>query len=170
MGIVAQHSIDIRLFRHALGHYASGITVIGGIVNGKPVGFTCQSFYSVSIEPPLISFSVNLGSKSWPSIRHTGSFSVNVLSHDQRPISEVFGSSVADRWSGIDWGITTGGNPVIRGSLLWLDCDIYKEYEVGDHWIVIGRLKEITTPDEANTKGALLYFKGNYHSLPASSS
>lgn len=166
MNIVAADPIDSRLFRDALGHYASGITVIGGIVNDKPVGFTCQSFYSVSMTPPLVSFSVKLNSKSWPPIRGTGSFSVNILSHAQRSISETFGSSTADRWAGVNWVRTKGGNPVIEDTLLWLDCDIHDEYEVGDHWIVIGRLREISTLDVTDAKGPLLYFKGRYCSLP----
>jgi flavin reductase (DIM6/NTAB) family NADH-FMN oxidoreductase RutF len=88
MHIVAADAIDNRLFRDALAHYASGITVIGVLVDGEPVGFTCQSFYSVSMAPPLVSFSVKLTSKSWPPIRDTGSFSVNILSHQQRTIAE----------------------------------------------------------------------------------
>lgn len=163
---VSVNAIDARLFRDALGHYASGITVIGGIVDGKPAGFTCQSFYSVSMSPPLVSFSVKLNSKSWPPIRENGSFSVNILSHEQRPISEVFGSSSTDRFAGIDWVKTKGGNPVIENTLLWLDCDLHAQYEAGDHWIVIGRIKEISQLDHQGTKGALLYFKGRYHSLP----
>jgi flavin reductase (DIM6/NTAB) family NADH-FMN oxidoreductase RutF len=154
-----------RQFRDALGHYASGITVIGGMVDGLPTGFTCQSFYSVSMTPPLVSFSVRLNSKSWPSIRDTGSFSVNILSHVQRPISDVFGSSTVDRWAGVKWRKTKGGNPAIEDTLLWLDCDIHAEYEVGDHWIVIGRLREVSTMDGDDAKGPLLYFKGRYRSL-----
>lgn len=166
MNTVAADAIDKRLFRDALGHYASGITVIGGIVDDKPVGFTCQSFYSVSMTPPLVSFSVKLDSKSWPLIRGTGRFSVNILSHTQRPVSDAFASSVADRWAGIKWVKTRGGNPVIEDSLLWLDCDIQDEYEAGDHRIVVGRLKEISALDLTDEKRPLLYFKGRYCSLP----
>ena len=158
-------SIDNRLFRDALGHYASGITIIGGMVADEPKGFTCQSFYSVSMTPPLVSFSVKLDSKSWPPIRSIGTFSVSLLSHHQEPISDAFASSSTDRWAGVEWAKTKGGNPVITGSLLWMDCDIHAEHEVGDHWIVIGKLKELSKIDPVSAKEPLLYFKGQYRRL-----
>jgi len=159
------NEIDSRLFRDVLGHYPSGITVIGGIHDHKPVGFTCQSFYSVSISPPLISFSVSRSSKSWPVIRCTGRFSVNVLSNVQREVSDAFGSSKADRWEGIDWIETTNGNPIIKGTLIWLDCDIYSEHEAGDHAIVVGRVREVGSPEASVVRNPLVYFKGKYRDL-----
>ena len=76
--------IDIADFRETLGHYASGITVVCGIDGEGLIGFTCQSFYSVSVEPPLVSFSVMTNSTTYPRIRDTGKFAVSVLAHHQQ--------------------------------------------------------------------------------------
>ncbi|MCU1513677.1 MAG: flavin reductase [Microbacteriaceae bacterium] len=157
-------SIDPRTFRDTLGHYASGITIIGGITDGEPHGFTCQSFYSVSTEPPLISFSVMLTSTTWPRIRETGKFSVNVLARGQHDVSNQFARKGTDKWAGIKWNPTTSGNPVIEDTLMWLDCDLYAEHEAGDHLIVIGRVNEMSLP-EWHTGQPLLYFKGKYRHL-----
>lgn len=156
--------IDPRAFRDTLGHYASGITIIGGLAGDEPVGFTCQSFYSVSTEPPLVSFSVMLNSTTYPRIRETGKFSVNVLADTQHEISNQFARKGTDKWAGIDWNPTRNHNPVIANTLMWLDCDIFAEYEAGDHYIVIGRVKEMSTP-EWHSGDPLLYFKGQYRHL-----
>ena len=81
--IVTGPAFDPRVFRDTLGHYASGITIISGVDEQGPIGFTCQSFYSVSTEPPLVSFSVMTNSTTYPRVRSTGKFAVNVLAHDQ---------------------------------------------------------------------------------------
>ncbi|PPF78257.1 flavin reductase [Subtercola sp. Z020] len=161
---VTGDAIDPRAFRNTLGHYASGITIIGGLEGDEPVGFTCQSFYSVSTEPPLVSFSVMVNSTTYPRIRETGKFSVNVLSHEQHEISNQFARKGTDKWAGIEWAATANHNPVIADTLMWLDCDIYAEYEAGDHYIVIGRVNEMSSADW-HTRQPLLYFKGQYRHL-----
>ena len=161
-------TFDPRVFRDTLGHYASGITIIGGLEEGEngiePVGFTCQSFYSVSTEPPLVSFSVMTNSTTYPRIRETGKFSVNVLAHDQHTVSNQFARKGTDKWAGIEWTPTANGNPVIADTLMWLDCDIWAEHEAGDHLIVIGRVNEMS-PASWHKEEPLLYFKGQYRHL-----
>ena len=158
--------IDPRAFRSVLGHYASGITIISGFDGREPIGFTCQSFYSVSCEPPLISFSVMKSSTSYPRIRDTGRFAVNMLTHSQLAISNQFACKGTDKWSGIDWSLTRNQNPVIDGTLTWLDCDLHAEYEAGDHLIVVGRVKEMSSAESPDCE-PLLYFKGQYRALHA---
>ena len=153
---------DPQLFRQALGHYASGITVIAGIAGDAPVGFTCQSFYSVSLEPPLVSFSVMRGSTSWPKIRETGAFSVSILSARQREVSNALARSGADKWSGVAWERTARGNPIIDGSLAWLDCALFEEYPAGDHSIVIGEVREMGPLDPDEGHEPLIFFRGRY--------
>jgi 3-hydroxy-9,10-secoandrosta-1,3,5(10)-triene-9,17-dione monooxygenase reductase component len=159
-----QHPIDPRAFRDALGHYASGITIIAGYDGEGPIGFTCQSFYSVSMDPPLVSFSVMTTSSTYPRIRETGRFAVNVLAHDQDAVSSQFARKGTDKWAGISWAPTAAGNPVIEDTLMWLDCDIWAEYEAGDHLVVIGRVKELSSP-EWHRSEPLLFFKGSYRHL-----
>jgi flavin reductase (DIM6/NTAB) family NADH-FMN oxidoreductase RutF len=157
-------AIDPRLFRDTLGHYASGITIVSGIDEEGPIGFTCQSFYSVSMDPPLISFSVMTNSTTYPRIRETGRFAVNVLSHDQHAVSTQFARKGTDKWAGISWRPTASGNPVIDDTLMWLDCEIWDEHEAGDHFIVIGRVDGMS-PAEWHRHEPLLFFKGKYRHL-----
>ena len=159
-------SIEPLSFREALGHYASGITVITSHTGDEPIGFTCQSFYSVSMNPPLVSFSVMCSSASYPKIREAGRFAVNILSVEQVGISNQFARRGTDKWHGIEWQESPLGNPVIADSLHWLDCEIHAEHVAGDHVIVIGEVKAMDL-QKADTEQPLLYFKGQYRNLAA---
>ncbi|MEN0106480.1 MAG: flavin reductase family protein [Pseudomonas sp.] len=159
-------AIEPLQFREALGHYASGITVITTHANGEPIGFTCQSFYSVSVSPPLVSFSVMASSASYPRIRQAGRFAVNILAGEQVQISNQFARKGTDKWHGIEWQASPLGNPLIAGSLHWLDCEIHAEHAAGDHLIVIGEVKALSRQDGLATQ-PLLYFKGQYCNLGA---
>jgi 3-hydroxy-9,10-secoandrosta-1,3,5(10)-triene-9,17-dione monooxygenase reductase component len=157
-------AIEPLSFREALGHYASGITVITSHIDDEPIGFTCQSFYSVSMSPPLVSFSVMSSSASFPKIRQAGRFAVNILSNEQVKISNQFARRSTDKWHGVEWQESPLGNPIIAGSLHWLDCEIYAEHAAGDHLIVIGEVKALNLQEAAATQ-PLLYFKGQYRNI-----
>ena len=154
-------TIEPLSFREALGHYASGITVITSQLEGEPIGFTCQSFYSVSTSPPLVSFSVMASSASYPKIRQAGRFVVNILSDEQAGISNQFARKGTDKWHAVEWQQSPLGNPIIAGSLHWLDCEINAEHAAGDHLIVIGEVKALSLQATPVTQ-PLLYFKGQY--------
>jgi len=161
---VAAPALDARGFRDTLANFASGITIVTGMDAGEPIGFTCQSFYSVSIDPPLISFSVMRTSTSYPRIAGTGRFAVNVLAREQHTVSSQFARSGTDKWAGIDWVPSRSGDPVIDQTLMWVDCELWAEHEAGDHLIVIGRVVEMSPP-EWHTREPLLFFRGRYHGL-----
>ena len=154
-------TIEPLSFREALGHYASGITVITSQLEGEPIGFTCQSFYSVSTSPPLVSFSVMASSASYPKIRQAGRFAVNILSDEQAGISNQFARKGTDKWHAVEWQQSPLGNPIIAGSLHWLECEIHAEHAAGDHLIVIGEVKALSLQATPVTQ-PLLYFKGQY--------
>lgn len=151
-------------FRQTLGHFASGVTIVTGISDGAPVGFTCQSFFSVSIDPPLVSFSVMKNSTTYPSIRRSGAFAVNVLAHHQHTLSNQFARRGEDKWAGVQWSPTLAGNPVIDESLMWVDCALEQEVDAGDHLIVLGRVLELSGPDR-HGRAPLLFFNGAYRRL-----
>lgn len=157
-------SIDPSRFRAALGHYASGITIITSRVEREPIGFTCQSFYSVSMNPPLVSFSVKTCSTSYPKIRQAGRFAVSILSDEQVRISNQLAQRGANKWQGVEWRESPFGNPVIADSMQWLDCTLFAEHAAGDHVIVIGEVKALGQQDSVERQ-PLLYFKGDYHSI-----
>lgn len=161
---INNHNIDEALFRSTVGHYASGITIITGQDNQGPIGFTCQSFYSVSADPPLVSFSVMKTSTTYPRIHATGNFAVNILSRGQESASNQFGRRGTNKWAKIPWAQSAQGNPVLDGSLAWLDCRIWAEHDAGDHIIVLGQVVELGVTDE-HLSEPLLYFEGRYRAL-----
>ncbi|MEU9291480.1 flavin reductase family protein [Streptomyces sp. NPDC048275] len=152
-----------RTLRHAVGHYASGITVITAQDEFGPVGFTCQSFYSVSLEPPMVSFSVMRSSTTFPRIREVGRFCVNVLSAPQSRLSDQFATRGSDKWSGVEWRLTGAGNPALAGALTWIDCDLRDVHDAGDHHIVTGQAHTLGVAQ--HTDEPLLYFQGSYRHL-----
>ncbi|WP_416954403.1 flavin reductase family protein [Nocardioides sp. T5] len=163
-GQVPEHGqFDARKFRDVVGNFASGIVIVTSVHDGEPAGLTCQSFYSVSLEPPLVSFSVSTSSRTYPTIRESGQFCVNLLAASQFDISTQFAMSGTDKWAGITWRPTESGNPIISGAIGWIDCSIDSEYVAGDHVIVIGRVRGISL--ENFDEDPLLYFRGQYRHL-----
>ncbi|MDX3696551.1 flavin reductase family protein [Streptomyces europaeiscabiei] len=163
-------AIDSRAYRDAVGRYASGVVVIGATAaDGQRLGFTCQSFHSVSLDPPLISISVAQTSTTYPMIRETGRFAVSVLGDNHHKVASAFARKGIDRWGGVAHTGTGTGNPVLTESLMWLDCEIDAEHEAGDHHIVVGRVLEMSQ-SEAHRGEPLLFYRGGFHgiaSLPA---
>jgi flavin reductase (DIM6/NTAB) family NADH-FMN oxidoreductase RutF len=152
-------------FKTALGMFPSGLVVVASEdESGTKVGFTCQSFYSVSIDPPLISFSVMKTSTTYPVIRAAGKFSVSVLSQRHHAVSRQMGRRGEEKWAGVQLGRTRRGNPVLADSLMWLDCDLRDEHEAGDHLIVVGIVTEIA-PVAEKEADPLLFFRGGFHRL-----
>jgi len=164
MTTTATLSNDPGLFRSTVGRYASGITVITGQDDSGPIGFTCQSFYSVSVDPPLVSFSVMKTSTTYPRIRDTGKFAVNILSRGQEGLSSQFARRGTDKWANVQWTPSKEGNPVLDGTLAWLDCSIWAEHNAGDHLIILGRVLELGA-SENPVPDPLLYFQGQYRAL-----
>jgi len=146
--------------RKVLGHFASGLTVVTSWTDDGPVGFTCQSFSSLSLEPPLICLFPSRTSTSWRRIRSAGRFCVNVLQSEQEHISNQFASSGGDKFAGVAYQTSTLGNPLITGALAWIDCELYEEYDGGDHTIAVGRVVAMDPHPEAKP---LVFFKGKYH-------
>lgn len=151
--------IDTASFRTVLGHFCTGVTVVAATGAGEPVGFACQSFAALSLDPPLVLFCPGKSSRTWPVIAASGHFSVNVLAHDQRDISAVFGRSGADKFSSVSWSAAPSGSPVLDGVLAWVDCAIEQVHDGGDHWIVVGRVLALGRGDE---RRPLLFYRGAY--------
>ncbi|TYL45325.1 flavin reductase family protein [Nocardioides sp. BGMRC 2183] len=153
-----------RRFRDVLGCFGSGITVITTMSGDEPVGMTCQSFSSVSLDPPLVTFIPARTSRAWPLIQRSGTFCVNVLAADQEHVSATMATRGIDKFAEISWRpAEVTGSPVIDGTLAHLDCTIHAAYEAGDHYIVVGRVQHMETHrEDAAVTEPLLYFKGRY--------
>ncbi len=154
--------VDPGAFRRALGHFATGITVVTAMEGGEPVGFTCQSFFSLSLEPPLIALAPGKSSTSWPRIAQTGAFGVNILSIGQEELARAFAVSGGDKFGGCAWrkGPVTGA-PLLHGTLAWLECALEAIYDAGDHELVVGRVLAL----EVGEGEPLVYFKSTFRTL-----
>jgi len=155
------HGIDPARYRHVLGHFCSGVTIVTAMSHEPeppgPVGFTCQSFAALSLDPPLVVFSVGRGSRSWPRIEHSGAFCVNILTTEQEALSRVFAISGADKFAGIDWSPSlVTGSPRLPGSLAWVEGTVEAVHPGGDHHIVIGRVRALDVA-ESDTPPLLFY-------------
>jgi 3-hydroxy-9,10-secoandrosta-1,3,5(10)-triene-9,17-dione monooxygenase reductase component len=156
-----------RQFRHVLSTFCSGVTVVtaatGPAREPSIAGLTCQSFFSVSIDPPYVAFSVSETSTSFPPIRAAGKCCVNILAADQEAVSSRFGRSGPGKWRGVAWRLSPVlGNPVIDGVVSWVDCTIEAEHEAGDHTIVIARIIDMSVERDV---APLLYNRGCYAQL-----
>lgn len=148
--------------RRVLGSFATGVVVVTGQDAAGPAGFACQSFSSVSLEPPLVLFCSAHTSSSWPRIAGTGRFVVNVLAADQRELCARFATSGVDKFAGLDWSPTEWG-PAIESVLAQVMCTVADVHRAGDHDIVVGHVQRLVTPRE---EGPLLFFRGSYELSP----
>jgi flavin reductase (DIM6/NTAB) family NADH-FMN oxidoreductase RutF len=154
--------IDSQHFRSVLGYFCSGITVVAALGEEGPVGFTCQSFFSVSLDPPLVAFSVAHTSTSYPRLRRRPAFCVNVLGSDQSGHSQLLSSKAPDKWTRVGWTQGTSGAVRVHGALAWIECAPWAEYAAGDHTIVVGRVLDLAAD---LGRDPLLYFNRQYRRL-----
>lgn len=154
-----------RRFRDVLGRFASGVTVVAGVSNGEPVGMTCQSFSSVSLDPPLVLFIPAKSSRAWPLIQRSGRFCVNFLAADQADLSNIMASRGTDKFADVKWSpAPETGSPMLEGALAHLDCAIHAVHEAGDHYVVIGRVLDLVTDPATDDVeiDPLLFYRGKY--------
>ncbi|MFI9546968.1 flavin reductase family protein [Streptomyces sp. NPDC052016] len=155
--------VDPGEFRRVLGHFATGVSVITAPAaddEDTPAGFACQSFSSLSLDPPLVAFMVGRTSATWPRIARSGVFCVNVLSAAQAGLCRAFAVSGADKFAGVAHDrAPASGSPRLAGTLAWIDCTIHAVHTGGDHLIVVGRVEALGTGEEA---APLLFHKGRF--------
>jgi flavin reductase (DIM6/NTAB) family NADH-FMN oxidoreductase RutF len=145
--------------RRVLGHFCTGIAVISAHDGTHPIGFTCQSVTSVSLEPPYISFCPSNSSTSWPLIREVGTLCVNILAADQQDVCAQFATRGDDKFEGIDWRPGINGAPTLDGTLASIEAEVEFEHGAGDHSIVVARVTGLWAHAE---RAPLLFFRGGY--------
>lgn len=154
--------LDSKALRNAFGSYMTGVTVITAMTDdGKPVGFTANSFTSVSLEPPLLLVCPAKSLSSFDVFANCENFAVNILSEDQQNISNIFAGSKDDRFSQIDWHTDEQGNPIINGALTHFSCKTERNLEAGDHHLLVGQVLDFS----AHEGRGLGYASGGYFSL-----
>lgn len=156
--------VDQGEFRRVLGNFATGVTVVTApAADGEdsPAGFACQSFSSLSLDPPLVAFMVARTSTTWPRIARAGVFCVNVLGAHQGELCRGFAVSGVDKFAGVAYDTApASGSPRLDGALAWIDCAIHAVHTGGDHLIVVGRVEALgaTGGDDA----PLLFHRGKF--------
>jgi 3-hydroxy-9,10-secoandrosta-1,3,5(10)-triene-9,17-dione monooxygenase reductase component len=145
-------------FRTVLGHFASGVVVVTGATVSGPSGFTCQSFFSLSLDPPLVAFSPSASSTSWPPIGASGSCTVNVLREDQEALARSFARSGTDKFAGVGWTPGSTGAPRLHDALAWLDCVVEAVHDGGDHHLVVARVVEL----RSGRGEPLVFYRGGF--------
>ncbi len=159
-------SIDDREFRATLGQFATGVVVAAGCLDGEPAGFAAQSFISLSLHPPLVALCPAKTSTSWPKLRESGFFCINILAEDQQGVCDLFAQTGIEKFHKIGWQPGETGSPVLAGVLAYIDCEFAQEHEAGDHTIAIGRVRDMGIFDQE--RGPLLYCRGAYGKFASS--
>lgn len=148
-----------RDFRNTLGKFATGVTIITTLdADGVPVGVTASSFNSVSMEPPLVLWSLAKDALSLPAYQESGAFNVHVLSADQDALSNLFARRGADKFAGLDFAPGQNGMPLLPGCAAIFQCETRHQYDGGDHYIFVGEVLACENSDRA----PLVFHGGQY--------
>lgn len=154
-------AVDEAQLRTALGHFPTGVTVVSTRDGDlRPYGVTVSSFASLSLDPPLVQWSIRNASFGYPIFTAAETFAVNVLAADQEIVSQNFCKSV-DRFATVEWEEGYDGLPLIHGCLAWIECGREGIIPAGDHHILVGRVIRARTFE----RPALLHWKGRYAAI-----
>lgn len=151
-------------FRQVMGRLAAGVTVVTAKdADGGPRGFTATAVCSVSLDPPLVLVCVGRDAHTLNAIRASGRYALNFLRSGDTPTSDRFAGSEGPKFEGIEWAAAPGGSPLLPGTLAWVECEVERKVEAGDHAVFIGRVTEarVEPPDGA----PLVHFGGLYHTV-----
>ena len=149
---------DQARFREVLGHFATGITIVTATDEGEPVGFSCQSFAALSLDPPMVILAPAKSSTSWPRIARAGAFCVNILGEHQEAVCRAFAVSGGNKFDGVDWTPGATGSPLIDGSLATVECTLGAIYEGGDHELVTGHVVDM----EIGKGSPLIFYRSGF--------
>ncbi|AZL60463.1 flavin reductase [Tabrizicola piscis] len=154
----APHTRDPRALRDAFGCFMTGVTIVTTVKDGQPLGFTANSFSSVSMDPPLLLVSIANRSANLTAFATGTGFAVNILSEAQKDLSARFAKPIEDRFADVYWRKGPVGSPVLAGVSAWFDCTLEQAVPAGDHTILIGRIGGF----EALAAPGLGYYRGAY--------
>ena len=161
----AKRVIAGRPLRDAAARFATGVTVVTVNDRGTYRAMTANSFTSVSLDPPLVLICVDHAASMHKPIREAGVFAVNLLAADQRPISELFArrGQLAEPMGGVPFTIGSTGCPLLDATLGWFECEVWHDYEGGDHTIFVGRVLDMQVLQPEGVP--LVFFGGRYYAL-----
>lgn len=154
-------SLDVAHFKEVLGHYASGLVVVTAITPEGPVGFTCQTFGSLSLQPVLVTFAAGSEGCSWGLVRHREFVGISILAGDQESLARRFASSGLDKFDGTPWEKAPEGSPLLDGAIAHLEGRISTVTTHGDHDVAVVEVTYV----HARSGHPLIYFRGGFGEL-----
>ena len=161
---MTERSIDPTEFRQAMAGFPSGVTIVTTLDGaGAMAGFTASAFSSVSLDPALVLVCPALTSATYPHLVSRQSFAIHILAAGQQDLAMAFASKGTDKVAALDWSLSDLGNPVLPGAACVIECTLWREYEGGDHAIVVGAVQRIALTD----RPVLLYHRGSMADHPA---
>jgi flavin reductase (DIM6/NTAB) family NADH-FMN oxidoreductase RutF len=159
-------AFDPIALRQAFSCFPSGVTAVGGMVDGRPNGMAASSFTSVSLDPPLVSVCVAHSSTTWPVIAALPTLGVSVLAEDHAAVASSLAAKTGDRFADVAWEASETGAVFVHGSSLWLECTVHAQIPAGDHDIVLLHIEALQTyPDVA----PMIFHGSRYRQLAPSS-
>ncbi|MTE21408.1 flavin reductase [Streptomyces sp. TRM43335] len=157
-------SVDPQTFRKVMGSFASGVTIVTTCdAEGRPRGFTCSAFCSVSADPPLLTSGVSSHSSTLRAIRECGRFAVNVLDSRGREVSQLFASRAVDKFARVRWRPgEASGMPLLHNTVAHAECELHEAVPAGDHTLLLGR---VIGGGAEQDRLPLAYWRGGYARL-----
>jgi flavin reductase (DIM6/NTAB) family NADH-FMN oxidoreductase RutF len=166
-GLTTNQDLDPRRLREAFGVFPTGVVAVAAEVDGRITGLAASSFTSVSLEPPLVSFSIATASKTWPDLRRAGHLGLTILADHHGAVCRQLAGDPERRFAGLALSATELGAVTLDDGLARFDCSVYREVEAGDHVIVLLRLHAV---EHADTSGPLVFHRSGFSRLAESSS
>jgi flavin reductase (DIM6/NTAB) family NADH-FMN oxidoreductase RutF len=147
-----------------MGHFVTGVTVVTALDDGRPAGITVNSLSSVSLEPPMVLIALDRRRFMTPIVRASGRYGVNILSEDQRSLSDCFAGAQVEpgreAFCGAPWHPGDTGVPILDGAIATLECSVVESFAAGDHELFIGRVEVVA--NETHHPMPLLYYRRRY--------
>lgn len=158
--------IDTNAYKQVMGSFPSGVTVITTLDDdGQIAGLTASAFSALSLDPALVLFCPNYSSDSYPALIKSKRFAIHLLAGDQVGEAYAFAKKGKDKAQGIEWTLSELGNPLLANATAIIECELWREYEGGDHAILVGAVQNLIVPEQQVTP--MIYCRGKMGALPA---
>ena len=157
--------IEPSLYKEVMGAFPSGVTVVTTLdAYGEIVGITASAFSALSLDPALVLFCPNYASDTYPVLRDSQRFAIHLLAADQQAEAYAFAGKGKDKARGIDWQLSALGNPLLARATAIIECELWREYDGGDHAIIVGAVQNLILPEEK--VAPMVYHRGKLGALP----
>jgi flavin reductase (DIM6/NTAB) family NADH-FMN oxidoreductase RutF len=157
--------IEPSLYKEVMGAFPSGVTVVTTLdADGEIVGITASAFTALSLDPALVLFCPNYASDTYPVLRDSQRFAIHLLAADQQAEAYAFAGKGKDKARGIEWQLSERGNPLLATATAIIECELWREYDGGDHAIIVGAVRNLILPEEKVTP--MVYHRGKLGALP----